>query len=55
MVGTVAVWALESRYDISGAVEFELFIGYGGAGNVAAQLLQFFYADSWRRAPRHRG
>jgi hypothetical protein len=40
--GAVAVWALESRYDIASAIEFELFIGDGGAGDLAAQLLQFF-------------
>ncbi len=34
--GTVLVRALESQYDIAGAIEFEPFIGDGGAGDVAA-------------------
>ncbi len=42
MGGTVAVWALESQHDIAGAVEFEPFIGDGGAGDIAAKLLKFF-------------
>ena len=39
--GTVAVRAFELQYDITGAVEFEPFIGDGGAGDVAALLLEF--------------
>jgi hypothetical protein len=38
----VLVRALESQHEIASAVEFELFIGDGGAGDVATQLLQFF-------------
>jgi hypothetical protein len=29
------------QHDIAGAVEFEPFIGDGGAGDITAQLLQF--------------
>ena len=39
--GTVPVGAFQLQYDITGAVEFEPFIGDGGACDVAAQLLEF--------------
>ncbi len=42
MGGAVLVRALELQHDIAGVVEFEPFIGDGGAGDVATQLLQFF-------------
>ena len=41
MGGSVLVWALELQHNIAGAVEFEPFIGDGGAGDVAAQLFKF--------------
>ncbi len=40
MGGPVLVWALELQHDIAGAVEFEPFIGDGGAGDVATQVLE---------------
>ena len=36
----VSVGAFQLQYDIAGTVEFESFIGDGGAGDVAAQLLE---------------
>ena len=39
--GAVPVRTFELQYDIAGAVEFEPFVGDGGAYNVAAQLLEF--------------
>jgi hypothetical protein len=44
--GTVLIGALESQYDIAGAVEFESFIGDGGSGDVATQLLEFLGSTS---------
>ncbi len=38
--GAVLVRALELQHDITGAVEFEPFIGDGGAGDVATQVLE---------------
>jgi hypothetical protein len=41
MGGPVLVRTLELQHDIAGVVEFESFIGNRGAGDVAAQLLEF--------------
>ena len=37
--GAVPVGAFQLQYNVTGAVEFEPFIGDGGAGDIAAQLL----------------
>ncbi len=41
MGDTVFVRALGLQHHIAGAVEFEPFIGDGGAGDIATQLLEF--------------
>ncbi len=38
--GAVPIGAFELQYNVTGTVEFEPFIGDGGAGDVAAQLLE---------------
>ncbi len=40
MGSAVPVGAFQLQYDITGAVEFEPFIGDGRAGDIAAQLLE---------------
>ena len=50
--GAVPVGAFQLQYDIAGAVEFEPFIGDGGAGDIAAQLFEFVALTS---GAAHRG
>ena len=38
--GAVPIGAFELQYNVTGTVEFEPFIGDGGAGDVVAQLLE---------------
>ena len=42
MGGPVVVGALELQHDIAGTVECQAFVGNGGTGDVAAQVLQLF-------------
>ena len=39
--GAILIRAFQLQYNVTGAVEFEPFIGDGGACNIAAQLLEF--------------
>ncbi len=38
--GAIAVRAFELQHDVAGAVELELIIGDGGAGDIVAELLE---------------
>jgi len=51
MGGAVFVRTLQLQHDLAGAVALEPFVGDGGPGDIAAELLQFFTLIG---APTHR-
>src|SRR5215510_14157231 len=51
MGGAVFVRTLQLQYDLAGAIALEPFVGDGGPGDVAAELLQFCTLIG---APAHR-
>lgn len=51
MGGAVFVRTLQLQHDLAGAVTLEPFVGDGRAGDIAAELLQFFTLIG---APAHR-
>jgi hypothetical protein len=51
MSGAIFVRTLQLQHDLAGAITFEPFVGDGRAGDIAAELLQFFTLIG---APAHR-
>ncbi len=49
--GAVPIRAFQLQHDIAGTVEFEPFIGDGGAGDIAAQLFELIAENSYYKRP----